>query len=111
MCFLTFPLSLPLQGNVYWLVWLTFVWNYLQVRLKKCGLHHPMYLIEDYKSMQHYSVPEGNIKQAIINTQVNTETSLVENWIFFCNNYIEEIFDFLKVVDSRSDNRIDGFNS
>ncbi|XP_045160601.2 crossover junction endonuclease MUS81-like [Mercenaria mercenaria] len=39
-------------------------------RLKKCGLHHMMYLVEDYGSIQHFSLPESTIKQAITNTQV-----------------------------------------
>ncbi|XP_052251235.1 crossover junction endonuclease MUS81-like isoform X3 [Dreissena polymorpha] len=39
-------------------------------RLKACGLHHPMYLIEEYGSMQHFSLPEATIKQTIANTQV-----------------------------------------
>ena len=41
-----------------------------QFRLKKCGLRYPMYLVEDYGSMQHFSLPEKTIKQAITNTQV-----------------------------------------
>ncbi|XP_060557724.1 crossover junction endonuclease MUS81-like isoform X2 [Ruditapes philippinarum] len=39
-------------------------------RLKQCGLNHKMYLIEDYGSMQHFSLPESTLKQTIVNTQV-----------------------------------------
>ncbi|KAL3874841.1 hypothetical protein ACJMK2_037803, partial [Sinanodonta woodiana] len=39
-------------------------------RLKHCGLKHPIYLVEDYGSMQHFSISEDRIKQAITNTQV-----------------------------------------
>ncbi|XP_052766912.1 crossover junction endonuclease MUS81-like [Mya arenaria] len=39
-------------------------------RLKLCGLQHPMYLIEDHGSLQHFSLPENTIRQTITNTQV-----------------------------------------
>ncbi|KAK3599160.1 hypothetical protein CHS0354_040998 [Potamilus streckersoni] len=39
-------------------------------RLKHCGLRYPIYLVEDYGSMQHFSISEDRIKQAITNTQV-----------------------------------------
>ena len=45
-----------------------------QFRLKKCGLRYPMYLVEDYGSMQHFSLPEKTIKQAITNTQVTLKS-------------------------------------
>ncbi|XP_075044739.1 structure-specific endonuclease subunit MUS81 [Mixophyes fleayi] len=39
-------------------------------RLKRCGLHHPIYLVENYGSAQHLSIPETTLQQAIVNTQV-----------------------------------------
>ncbi|KAM5138338.1 crossover junction endonuclease MUS81 isoform 2-T4 [Mantella aurantiaca] len=39
-------------------------------RLKKCDLLHPIYLVEDYGSSQHLSIPESTLQQAIVNTQV-----------------------------------------
>ncbi|KAM4617128.1 crossover junction endonuclease MUS81 isoform 1-T4 [Discoglossus pictus] len=39
-------------------------------RLKRCGLHHPVYLVEDHGSVQHLSIPEATLQQAIVNTQV-----------------------------------------
>lgn len=39
-------------------------------RLKKCDLLRPIYLVEDYGSSQHLSIPESTLQQAIVNTQV-----------------------------------------
>ncbi|XP_031549112.1 crossover junction endonuclease MUS81-like isoform X2 [Actinia tenebrosa] len=39
-------------------------------RLRNCGLRHPIYLVEDFGSAQHLSLPEATLKQAIVNTQV-----------------------------------------
>ncbi|GAB1606528.1 hypothetical protein Ahia01_000935400 [Argonauta hians] len=39
-------------------------------RLKQSGLSHPIYLIEDYGSVKHFSVSEDKLIQAITNTQV-----------------------------------------
>ncbi|XP_075693468.1 structure-specific endonuclease subunit MUS81 isoform X3 [Rhinoderma darwinii] len=39
-------------------------------RLKRCGLRHPIYLVEDYGSAHHLSIPESTLQQAIVNTQV-----------------------------------------
>ncbi|KAG8437888.1 hypothetical protein GDO86_008546 [Hymenochirus boettgeri] len=39
-------------------------------RLKRCGLHHPVYLVEEHGSTQHLSIPETTLQQAIVNTQV-----------------------------------------
>ncbi|KAG8563649.1 hypothetical protein GDO81_016164 [Engystomops pustulosus] len=39
-------------------------------RLKRCGLLHPIYLVEDYGAAQHLSIPESTLQQAIVNTQV-----------------------------------------
>ncbi|XP_069501111.1 crossover junction endonuclease MUS81 isoform X2 [Ambystoma mexicanum] len=39
-------------------------------RMKRCGLRNPIYLVEDYGSAQHLSIPEGTLQQAIVNTQV-----------------------------------------
>ncbi len=41
-----------------------------QFRLRKCGARYPIYLVEDHGSMQHHSVSEDTLHQAIINTQV-----------------------------------------
>ncbi|CAI9556309.1 unnamed protein product, partial [Staurois parvus] len=38
-------------------------------RLKNCDLLHPIYLVEDYGSAQHLSIPEATLQQAIVNTQ------------------------------------------
>ena len=42
----------------------------LQFRLRHCGLKHPIYLVEDFGSIQHMSLPESTLLQAIVNTQV-----------------------------------------
>ncbi|XP_077184665.1 structure-specific endonuclease subunit MUS81 isoform X2 [Paroedura picta] len=39
-------------------------------RLRQCGLSHPIYLVEDSGSVQHLSLPEKTLQQAITNTQV-----------------------------------------
>ncbi|PFX19394.1 Crossover junction endonuclease MUS81 [Stylophora pistillata] len=39
-------------------------------RLRHCGLRHPIYLVEDFGSIQHMSLPENTLLQAIVNTQV-----------------------------------------
>ena len=47
----------------------------LQFRLRHCGLKHPIYLVEDYGSIQHMSLPESTLLQAIVNTQVAYRSS------------------------------------
>ncbi|XP_006642833.1 crossover junction endonuclease MUS81 isoform X4 [Lepisosteus oculatus] len=39
-------------------------------RLKRCGLRKPIYLVENYRSATHLSLPESTLSQAIVNTQV-----------------------------------------
>ncbi|XP_041099327.1 crossover junction endonuclease MUS81 isoform X2 [Polyodon spathula] len=39
-------------------------------RMKRCGLKKPIYLVEDYGSTQHLSIPESTLLQAVVNTQV-----------------------------------------
>ncbi|KAJ8309309.1 hypothetical protein KUTeg_014183 [Tegillarca granosa] len=39
-------------------------------RLKHCGLRRPIFLIEDYGSMQHFSMPEERLRQTITNLKV-----------------------------------------
>ncbi|XP_063043046.1 crossover junction endonuclease MUS81 isoform X3 [Engraulis encrasicolus] len=40
-------------------------------RLKRCGLHKPIYLVEEHGSAAaHLSLPESTLQQAIVNTQV-----------------------------------------
>ncbi|XP_046545078.1 crossover junction endonuclease MUS81-like [Haliotis rubra] len=39
-------------------------------RLKRSGIANAIYLIEDYGSLQHFSIAEDRIKQAMVNTQV-----------------------------------------
>ncbi|XP_038073322.1 crossover junction endonuclease MUS81-like [Patiria miniata] len=39
-------------------------------RLKQSGLRKPIYLIEDFGSIDHLSIPASTLKQATINTQV-----------------------------------------
>ena len=39
-------------------------------RLKKSGITNPIYMIEDYGSMKHMSLPEKSLLQADINTQI-----------------------------------------
>uniref|UniRef100_A0A8C9RDE7 Crossover junction endonuclease MUS81 n=1 Tax=Scleropages formosus TaxID=113540 RepID=A0A8C9RDE7_SCLFO len=40
-------------------------------RLKRCGLRHPIYLVEECGSAgAHLSLPESTLQQAIVNTQV-----------------------------------------
>lgn len=41
-----------------------------QFRLRQCGIRHPIYLVEDSGSVQHLSLPEETLQQAITNTQV-----------------------------------------
>ena len=50
-----------------------YVWDVLlpfQFRLKHSGLQEKIILIESYGSMQHFSISEDRIKQAIVNAQV-----------------------------------------
>jgi len=42
-----------------------------QYRMRHCGLRRCVYLVEDFGSMQHFSIPEDTLSQAIINTQVS----------------------------------------
>lgn len=39
-------------------------------RLKHCGLKKPIFMIEDYGSLQHFSMPEDRIRQTITNLKV-----------------------------------------
>uniref|UniRef100_K7F4Y1 Crossover junction endonuclease MUS81 n=1 Tax=Pelodiscus sinensis TaxID=13735 RepID=K7F4Y1_PELSI len=39
-------------------------------RLHRCGLRHPIYLLEEYGSVQHLSLPESTLQQAAASTQV-----------------------------------------
>ncbi|XP_048735319.2 crossover junction endonuclease MUS81-like [Ostrea edulis] len=39
-------------------------------RLKHCGLKKPIFMIEDYGSLQHFSIPEDRIRQTITNLKV-----------------------------------------
>ncbi|XP_061461817.1 crossover junction endonuclease MUS81 isoform X3 [Rhineura floridana] len=39
-------------------------------RLRQCGISHPIYLVEDSGSVQHLSLPEKTLQQAMTNTQV-----------------------------------------
>ncbi|XP_008286978.1 crossover junction endonuclease MUS81 isoform X2 [Stegastes partitus] len=40
-------------------------------RLKRCGLHRPVYLVEEHgTAASHLSLPEATLQQAIVNTQV-----------------------------------------
>ncbi|XP_027264401.1 crossover junction endonuclease MUS81 isoform X6 [Cricetulus griseus] len=39
-------------------------------RLKRCGLGHRIYLVEEHGSVHHLSLPESTLLQAITNTQV-----------------------------------------
>ncbi|XP_067400191.1 crossover junction endonuclease MUS81 isoform X2 [Emydura macquarii macquarii] len=39
-------------------------------RLRRCGLRHPIYLLEDSGSAQHLSLPESTLQQAATSTQV-----------------------------------------
>ena len=66
------PLSAPPPGpktagansNFY-----VFVFRF-QFRLRQCGLKQPIYLVEEFGSAQHMSLPESTLEQAIVNTQV-----------------------------------------
>lgn len=51
-----------------------------QFRLKRCGLHKPIYLVEECGSAaSHLSLPETTLQQAIVNTQV--ECTLGATWV------------------------------
>ena len=39
-------------------------------RLCNCGVQNGIYLIEDYGSVKHFSIPEETLKQAVVNTQI-----------------------------------------
>ncbi|CAM4587497.1 structure-specific endonuclease subunit MUS81 isoform X3 [Caretta caretta] len=39
-------------------------------RLRRCGLRHPIYLLEESGSTQHLSLPESTLQQAATSTQV-----------------------------------------
>lgn len=41
-----------------------------QFRLKRCGLGHRVYLVEEYGSVHNLSLPESTLLQAVTNTQV-----------------------------------------
>nr|XP_036859863.1 crossover junction endonuclease MUS81-like isoform X2 [Manis javanica] len=41
-----------------------------QFRLKRCGLGHRVYLVEEYGSVHKLSLPESTLLQAVTNTQV-----------------------------------------
>ncbi|KAK3092910.1 hypothetical protein FSP39_008762 [Pinctada imbricata] len=40
------------------------------MRLKQCGLRRPYFMVENYGSMQHFSIPEERIQQTITNLKV-----------------------------------------
>lgn len=44
-----------------------------QFRLKRCGLGHRIYLVEEHGSMHNLSLPESTLLQAVTNTQVSRE--------------------------------------
>lgn len=44
-----------------------------QFRLKRCGLGHRVYLVEEYGSVHKLSLPESTLLQAVTNTQVSWE--------------------------------------
>ncbi|XP_033127929.1 crossover junction endonuclease MUS81-like isoform X2 [Anneissia japonica] len=39
-------------------------------RLKQCGINNPVYLVEEYGSMDNMSLPKATLQQAIVNTQI-----------------------------------------
>lgn len=44
-----------------------------QFRLKRCGLGHRVYLVEEHGSVHNLSLPESTLLQAVTNTQVSWE--------------------------------------
>ena len=48
------------------------LYSSVQFRLKQCGLRKPIYLIEDFGSIDHLSIPASTLRQATVNTQVST---------------------------------------
>lgn len=44
-----------------------------QFRLKRCGLGHRVYLVEEHGSIHNLSLPESTLLQAVTNTQVSWE--------------------------------------
>lgn len=42
-----------------------------QFRLKRCGLGHRIYLVEEHCSANNLSLPESTLLQAVTNTQVS----------------------------------------
>lgn len=44
-----------------------------QFRLKRCGLGHRVYLVEQHGSVHNLSLPESTLLQAVTNTQVSWE--------------------------------------
>ncbi|KAM3918318.1 crossover junction endonuclease MUS81 isoform 2-T6 [Leptodactylus fuscus] len=59
-------------------------------RLKRCGLSHPIYLVEDYGSAQHLSIPESTLQQAIVNTQNKTLLSCTKEEAGKCNRVFHQ---------------------
>ncbi|XP_071508562.1 crossover junction endonuclease MUS81-like [Diadema antillarum] len=39
-------------------------------RLKQCGLRHPVYLVEEFGSADHLSLPASTLFQSVVNTQI-----------------------------------------
>lgn len=61
-----------------------------QFRLKRCGLHKPIYLVEQCGSAAaHLSLPESTLQQAIVNTQVCTHTQVKTQYEITVRHKIE----------------------
>ena len=44
--------------------------SFYQFRLSNCGIHHVVYLIEEFGRSNRFSIPASSLNQAITNTQV-----------------------------------------
>ena len=44
--------------------------SFCQFRLSNCGIHHVVYLIEEFGRSNRFSIPASSLNQAITNTQV-----------------------------------------
>lgn len=86
-------------------------------RLKKSGITHAVYLIEDYGSMKHMSLPEKSLIQANVNTQIidklivhhSTDPKDSAFYLIHMSKFLIEKFK-LKKIFATTKNNLDDFD-
>ena len=73
-----------------------------KVRLKNCGLKNVVYLIEDYKKMDHQRLPPKTLMQATINTQI------INGFLLKFTNNSKETFEYLELVTRKLEEKFIG---